>query len=158
MKLGILDQIPLPCGASVQDTFRKTIKLAQHAEAWGYSRYCLAEHHNTALWVLGLSEQSGRIAAERGLGLTFGHFISPDHWHETLSAYRTRFRPSSQVERPIVNACVSVVCAKTTERAEELALTQDHWLLGIERGDTKIPSLEDIQEKQMTSNTLVNYN
>ncbi|KIL51975.1 LLM class flavin-dependent oxidoreductase [Jeotgalibacillus soli] len=271
MKIGILDQVPLPKGATVKETLDYTMTLAKEAEKLGYSRYWLAEHHNTngllsaapeilmtriaaetssirvgsggvllpqysplkvaetfklletlfpgrvdlgvgrspggtertrlaltdglannlsefprqlddlfgflhnklprnhdyrmvkatprtneqpPLWVLGLSPSSGKISAERGLGLTFGHFINPDKWSSTLQTYREHFKPSLNSSIPQVNVCVFVICAETTEKAEELAFSQDMWLLGIDKGDSRIPSLEDIHERGVTSDEL----
>jgi len=42
----ILDLSPVPQGATPADALRNSRDLAQHAEAWGYQRYWLAEHHN----------------------------------------------------------------------------------------------------------------
>jgi luciferase family oxidoreductase group 1 len=42
----ILDLAPVPEGSTPADALRNTLDLAQHAEAWGYGRYWLAEHHN----------------------------------------------------------------------------------------------------------------
>jgi luciferase family oxidoreductase group 1 len=42
----ILDLSPIPQGATAADALRNSLDLAQHAEAWGYKRYWLAEHHN----------------------------------------------------------------------------------------------------------------
>jgi luciferase family oxidoreductase group 1 len=42
----ILDLSPIPQGASAAAALRNSRDLAQHAEAWGYSRFWLAEHHN----------------------------------------------------------------------------------------------------------------
>src|SRR5580693_5449448 len=42
----ILDLCPIPEGATAADAFRNSLDLAQHAEAWGYRRFWLAEHHN----------------------------------------------------------------------------------------------------------------
>ena len=42
----ILDLSPVPQGATATDALRNSRDLAQHAEAWGYQRYWLAEHHN----------------------------------------------------------------------------------------------------------------
>lgn len=44
--LSILDLAPVVQGATASDAFRHAVDLAQHAEAWGYRRYWLAEHHN----------------------------------------------------------------------------------------------------------------
>ncbi|MBQ0820521.1 LLM class flavin-dependent oxidoreductase [Microvirga sp. HBU67558] len=42
----VLDLAPVPEGSTPSDALRNTLDLAQHAEAWGYNRYWLAEHHN----------------------------------------------------------------------------------------------------------------
>ena len=41
----ILDLSPIVEGGDAAQSFRNTLDLAQHAEAWGYTRYWLAEHH-----------------------------------------------------------------------------------------------------------------
>src|SRR3982750_1347200 len=46
--LSILDLAPIPAGATPADALRNTLHLAQHAEALGYRRFWLAEHHNMA--------------------------------------------------------------------------------------------------------------
>jgi luciferase family oxidoreductase group 1 len=46
--LSILDLTPIKQGADASATFRETLDLARHAEGWGYQRYWLVEHHNTA--------------------------------------------------------------------------------------------------------------
>lgn len=45
MRLGILDQSPVSDGSSGADALRETIELARLAEALGYGRYWVAEHH-----------------------------------------------------------------------------------------------------------------
>ena len=42
----ILDLAPVPQGTDIGQALRNTLDLAQHAEAAGYTRYWLAEHHN----------------------------------------------------------------------------------------------------------------
>jgi luciferase family oxidoreductase group 1 len=42
----VLDLAPVKHGGTISETFRETLDLARHAEAWGYRRYWLAEHHN----------------------------------------------------------------------------------------------------------------
>jgi luciferase family oxidoreductase group 1 len=42
----ILDLSPIPQGATPADALHNSLDLAQHAEAWGYHRFWLAEHHN----------------------------------------------------------------------------------------------------------------
>ncbi len=42
----VLDLSPIVQGSDATTAFRNTVDLARHAEAWGYHRYWLAEHHN----------------------------------------------------------------------------------------------------------------
>lgn len=44
--LSILDLTPVTEGGTPREAFHRTLDLAQHAEAWGFHRYWLAEHHN----------------------------------------------------------------------------------------------------------------
>jgi len=46
--LSVLDLAPIRQGRTITQTFQETLDLAQHAEAWRYKRYWLAEHHNLA--------------------------------------------------------------------------------------------------------------
>jgi luciferase family oxidoreductase group 1 len=42
----VLDLSPVTMGGDAAQSLRNTLDLAQHAEAWGYRRYWLAEHHS----------------------------------------------------------------------------------------------------------------
>lgn len=44
--LSILDLSPIPEGGDAAEALRRSLDLARHAEAWGYRRYWVAEHHN----------------------------------------------------------------------------------------------------------------
>lgn len=99
------------------------------------------------LSVLGLSPRSASLAAERGHGLVFGHFINPDKWEETLQTYRDEFVPVDG-RTPNVIVCVFVICAETTAEAEALARTQDAWIQGIRLGHSIVPSFATTENKQ----------
>ncbi len=47
MELGILDQSPIRANGTAAEAVNETLALAQAGEAMGYSRYWVAEHHNT---------------------------------------------------------------------------------------------------------------
>ena len=42
----VLDLCPIVEGGNATQAFRNSLDLAQHAEAWGYKRFWLAEHHS----------------------------------------------------------------------------------------------------------------
>ncbi|MDH2325647.1 LLM class flavin-dependent oxidoreductase [Cereibacter sp. SYSU M97828] len=46
MKYSLLDLSPVPEGSTTAEALANTLDLARHAEALGYHRYWLAEHHN----------------------------------------------------------------------------------------------------------------
>ncbi|HEV7267043.1 MAG TPA: LLM class flavin-dependent oxidoreductase [Falsiroseomonas sp.] len=48
LALSILDQSTVAAGRTPPEAIRETLALAQLADAWGYRRYWLAEHHNSA--------------------------------------------------------------------------------------------------------------
>ncbi|SER72729.1 luciferase family oxidoreductase, group 1 [Gracilibacillus ureilyticus] len=103
------------------------------------------------IWILGLSERGAKNAAEMGAGFVFGHFINPVNGKKAMDAYREAFQSSPSMENPQTIVCIFAVCAETEQEAEELALSQDKWLLNVGKGrDTKIPSIEEVKEKGFT--------
>lgn len=46
-QLGLLDQSPILEGSSAVDALQQTVRLAQKAEEWGYSRFWVSEHHHS---------------------------------------------------------------------------------------------------------------
>jgi luciferase family oxidoreductase group 1 len=48
LALSILDQSSVASGRTAPDAIRETLALAKMADEWGYRRYWLAEHHNSA--------------------------------------------------------------------------------------------------------------
>ncbi len=46
--LSVVDQSPIRKGGRPSDALRESVELAQHAERAGYSRYWVAEHHNSS--------------------------------------------------------------------------------------------------------------
>lgn len=107
--------------------------------------------HVPPLWVLGLSERGAKNAADLGLGFVFGHFINPANGEAAMRTYIDHFTPSVTMSEPETIVCVFVVCAETEEEAEELALSQDHWLLNVGKGlGTNVHSAEHIRQKPLS--------
>jgi len=46
-QLSVLDKSPIAANETAEQALQRTLRLAQHAEALGYRRFWVAEHHNT---------------------------------------------------------------------------------------------------------------
>lgn len=80
-RLSILDKSPIGETETAAIALARTLQLAQQAEAWGYHRFWIAEHHNTPqlaspspelviAWILG---QTQRIRVGSG-GVMLQHY------------------------------------------------------------------------------------
>jgi luciferase family oxidoreductase group 1 len=49
VRFSVLDQSPIAAGSTGADALRNSIDLARHADALGYHRYWVAEHHGTPM-------------------------------------------------------------------------------------------------------------
>ena len=73
------------------------------------------------IWILGSSDYSAQFAARFGLRLAFAHHIQPWPAVAALNFYHQNFQPSASLKKPQSLIAVSVVCAETDDRAEEMA-------------------------------------
>jgi len=81
----------------------------------------LPESYPPQVWLLGSGEASAALAAELGLPMAVAHHIRAAKTESALDVYRRQFKPSRWLDRPHVMVSVTVICAETGERAEELA-------------------------------------
>ncbi len=72
------------------------------------------------IWMLGSSEYGAQAAAALGVGLAFARYLNPRNATSIIDAYRDAFTPVGSLHEPRVILAVSVVCADTERRAEEL--------------------------------------
>ncbi len=79
--LSVLDLSPIPSGASASSALRDTIEMARAAEAAGYRRFWLAEHHGIASVASSSPEvMIGAVAAAtRTLRVGSGGIMLPNH-------------------------------------------------------------------------------
>lgn len=80
-RLSVLDLSPISAGSTSAEALRNTLDLARLADALGYERYWLAEHHNTALIASSAPEVLiGQVAAvTRGMRVGSGGVMLPNH-------------------------------------------------------------------------------
>src|ERR1041385_2721561 len=79
--VSILDLIPVIIGETPREALRKSLELAQHAEAFGYKRYWVAEHHNmTAIASAATSVVIGYLASGTStIRVGSGGIMLPNH-------------------------------------------------------------------------------
>ena len=77
----VLDLSPIRQGATASDALRNTLDLARHAEALGYRRYWLAEHHNMpGIASAATSVVIGHVAAgTKTMRVGSGGIMLPNH-------------------------------------------------------------------------------
>lgn len=94
-------------------------------------------------WLLGTSKKSALLAAENGLSYTFGQFMSDKDGAAIVQEYLEAFTPRKQGEKPKVIVTVNAICAETTEKAEEIALSSLIWKVQRDKseGNQGIPSI-----------------
>ena len=76
------------------------------------------------IWLLGSSDFSARLAAQKGMPYVFAHHFAGKGTAAALELYRTEFRPSPECPAPRTLLTVNVAAADTAEEAERLALPQ----------------------------------
>jgi luciferase family oxidoreductase group 1 len=95
------------------------------------------------LWLLGSSDYSARLAAEKGLPYVFAHHFSGNGTAEALALYRSSFRPAAErgqePSRPRTFLTVNAVVAETQEEADRLALPQLQAMVALRTGQPLAP-------------------
>ncbi|GAA4406135.1 LLM class flavin-dependent oxidoreductase [Quisquiliibacterium transsilvanicum] len=79
--LSVLDLVPVRRGDTPADALRNTLDLARHAEAHGYRRYWMAEHHNmTGIASAATSVVIGYVAGgTKTIRVGAGGIMLPNH-------------------------------------------------------------------------------
>jgi luciferase family oxidoreductase group 1 len=80
-RLSVLDLSPVSAGSTSAQALRNTVDLAQLADELGYTRYWLAEHHNTELIASSVPElMIGHVAnATKRIRVGSGGVMLPNH-------------------------------------------------------------------------------
>jgi luciferase family oxidoreductase group 1 len=102
------------------------------------------------IWLLsaGSNAASGKLAAEKGMGLAVALFINPDASAEAARQYKQHFRPSKEFPEPRVMIAVNAVVAANAEKLQELKKTSDFLRLMRDSGryPSSIPASEKIKD------------
>lgn len=98
------------------------------------------------LWILGSSNFGAMLAAEFGLPYAFASHFAPDFLLPALEIYRSRFKPSAQLDRPYTMAGINIIAADTDTEARRLATTQQMSFADLFSGRRRLsqPPIDDI--------------
>src|SRR5580693_6815729 len=101
------------------------------------------------IWLLsaGSHPASGKLAAEKGMGLAVALFINPEASAEAARQYKQHFRPSKEFPEPKVMIAVNAVVASNPEKLQELKKTSDFLRLMRDSGryPSSVPAPETIK-------------
>ncbi|HEY5835760.1 LLM class flavin-dependent oxidoreductase [Streptomyces sp.] len=107
------------------------------------------------MYILGVSENGARVAAERGLPFVYGHHLGRSKCRPAaVDRYRSVFTPDAPGSRPYVMASVNVLCADTDEQAGELAFEVAAQEVRRNHRETSRAPLPTIREHYLARRTL----
>jgi luciferase family oxidoreductase group 1 len=97
-----------------------------------------------AVWLLGSSDFSARLAGELGLPFSFAHHFMPQNTVPALELYRRSFTPSATLSEPYAMVGVAAVCAESDEHARWLHGPAKLSFLRLRTGrPSRLPSPEE---------------
>lgn len=137
-RLSVLDLSPVPSGKAPADAIHATIDLALHAEALGYTRYWLAEHHAAASLACSSPEiLAAHVAARTSrIRVGTGGVMLPNH--SALKVAET-FRTLHALHPGRID--LGLGRAAGTDAKTALALRESRELLGDARFDAQLDEL-----------------
>ena len=92
------------------------------------------------MWLLGSSDYSARLAAEKGLPYVFAHHFSGEGTGAALDLYRSSYRPSPEYPEPRTFLTVNAVVAETEEEARRRALPNVQQMIALRTGAPAPPA------------------
>jgi len=90
--------------------------------------------HQPAIWLLGSSDYSARLAGLLGLPFSFAHHFAGTNTMAAIEIYRESFQPSAVLDEPYLMLGVAATVAETTERARYLSKPGDIGFLRLRQG------------------------
>jgi len=88
---------------------------------------------NVPITLLGSSDFSASLAAQRGMPFAFAAHFAPDYLYAAAQLYRDRFHPSEALRKPYFMVAVQVIAAETEANARRLFTTPQQRFLRLIR-------------------------
>jgi luciferase family oxidoreductase group 1 len=106
---------------------------------------------DVALYLLGSSDFSARLAAELGLPFAFASHFAPEYLEVALHLYRRDFQPSPQLDKPYVIVGAGLFAADTDAEARRIFTSAQLQFLTMVRGRPgKLPPPIDSIDEMVT--------
>jgi luciferase family oxidoreductase group 1 len=86
------------------------------------------------IYILGSSLFGSQVAAALGLPFAFASHFAPALMMQAIEIYRTRFRPSAELDRPYLILGVNIVAADSDDEARLLATSGRQAFANLRRG------------------------
>ena len=86
------------------------------------------------LWILGSSLFGAQVAAALGLPFAFASHFAPALMMQAIDVYRSRFRPSQQLDRPYLMLGFNIFAADTDAQARVLATSMQQAFVNLRSG------------------------
>lgn len=99
------------------------------------------------IWLLGSSLFSAQLAAHMGLPFAFASHFAPEHMAQAVAVYRSRFKPSEQLDKPYAMLTVNIFAADTDAEARRLFTSMQVQFVNLLRGvpGQVQPPVDDIE-------------
>lgn len=132
----------------VEDFPQQVLELENYFsdEPKGYVESVPGRGLHVPIWLLGSSDYSARLAAEKGLPFSFASHFAPQFMMEAIKIYRDNFKPSEVLDKPHVMLGINIVTADTQEEADFIATSQQQQVVHLRRNEpTKLqPPVKDL--------------
>lgn len=89
---------------------------------------------NVPIWILGSSLFGAQLAAELGLPFAFASHFAPAQMMQAIDIYRSRFKPSAQLERSYVMLGFNVFAADSDEEGRLLSTSMQQAFVNLRSG------------------------
>jgi luciferase family oxidoreductase group 1 len=107
--------------------------------------------YRPAVWLLGSSDFSARVAGALGLPFSFAHHFASQNTVAALEIYRESFQPSADLAEPYSMIGVPVICADTDDRARWLSGSSALSFVRLRQGrPSRLPTPEEAAEYVFT--------
>lgn len=101
------------------------------------------------IWLLGSSEYSALLAAEKGMRYVFAHHFSGSGTAEAIGLYRSRFQPSPELSEPRTFLTVNASVAEDAAEARRRAWPQLLMMLALRTGQPLGPQVTVEEAEQV---------